>query len=549
LTARFRVVRQDLNALDKVMLEDFRRALDLTVPFFIETDGACSGNPGPGGWGFIISQGTAKIEAYGAEGSTTNDEMELRAIDEALKFFGNVGGYAVIESDSQGCLDVMLGRGDKWEADNWTRLDGSPAKNRELVSSITARIKSFNVEYRKVKGHNNDQWNDAVDALGVRGRVEAEERPKVSLDLVTQERSISFRQRALRPETPSPSLYMILRAETPEKIPSFSDTKLFKDGAEYSGLWTSGHHQFRHKALPPPIAPIRAPVAPAALAPKAKPVSCGVWDGRKLVPTRKFVITEVSKEERLRIFNEAFAIGDEVRYCVNDHEVAEAELKPSQPYSIYPRTFERSVDTVVSVKNKTNPIRTEGPMIRIQWILLSETGVSLMMPTSATVPEEISLGQLWHRHIANRYKKPVAKIKWGTHYCAGAEIESGKVTEFKDNDSVEVVIASETESNGQLEVVYTLGEDKQVYRLYVRDTATMGEIRTRISQMHKGKPIQALSYEGSDFSERVSGPTVRSLEALFQSTNLYLSPRFCAHISLGTRTTRGRGRFCRRNSV
>lgn len=172
-----------------------------------------------------------------------------------------------------------------------------------------------------------------------------------------------------------------------------------------------------------------------------------------------------------------------------------------------------------------------------------------MMPTSATVPEEISLGQLWHRHIANRYKKPVAKIKWGTHYCAGAEIESGKVTEFKDNDSVEVVIASETESNGQLEVVYTLGEDKQVYRLYVRDTATMGEIRTRISQMHKGKPIQALSYEGSDFSERVSGPTVRSLEALFQSTNLYLSPRFCAHISLGTRTTRGRGRFCRRNSV
>jgi ribonuclease HI len=425
LTARFRFVRQDLNALDRIPLEDFRRTLDLTIPFFVETDGECSGNPGSGRWGFIISQGTAKIEAYGAEGSTTNNEMELRAIDEALKFFGNVRGYAVVESDSQGCLDVMLGRGDKWEADNWTCLDGSPVKNRELVSSITARIKSFNVEFRKVKGHNNDQWNDAVNALAVRGRVEAEEWPNVSLDVVTQERSVSFRQRALRPETPIPGLYMILRTETSEKIPSHSDTELFKDGAEYSGLWTSGHYQFRHKSLPPPIVPIRAPVAPAASAPKAKPVSCGIWDGRKFVPTKKFVITEISKEERLRTFNEAFAIGNEVRYCVNDQEITEAELRPSHPYSIYPRTFERPVDTVVSVKDKTNPITTEGPMIRIQWILLSETGAWLMLPTFATIPEEISLGQLWHRHIANRYKKPVARIKWGTRYRAGAEIESG----------------------------------------------------------------------------------------------------------------------------
>jgi hypothetical protein len=110
LYARFRYVRQDITALDLVEPQDFKRTMDFTIPFFIETDGACSGNPGPGGWGFVISQGTTRVEVYGAEGHTSNNEMELRAIDEALKFLGNARGYAVIESDSQGCLDMMLER-------------------------------------------------------------------------------------------------------------------------------------------------------------------------------------------------------------------------------------------------------------------------------------------------------------------------------------------------------------------------------------------------------------------------------------------------------
>jgi ribonuclease HI len=410
--------------LDRVEHGDFKRALDLTIPFFIETDGVCSGNPGPGGWGFIILQGTMKIEAFGAGGSTTNNEMELRAIDEALKFFGSVRGYAVLESDSHGCLDMMLGRGNKWEADNWTHLDGSQVRNRELVSSITTRLRAFNVEFRKVKGHSGDQWNDAVDALAVQGRVEAENWPKCSFDVVTQERSISFRQRAMRPETPIPGFYMTLKTETPEKVPVYSDTTLFKDGSEYSGLWTPEHYQFRHKSLPPPIAPVRAPAEPV---PKAKPVRCGVWDGRKFLPTRPFDIAGIPKDERLHIFNEAFAIGNEVRYCAGDMEITEEELKSGQPYSIYPRKFERPVDTSVNTREKSPPIRTEGPMIRIQWGLLSDTGASLMMPTSATVPEEISLAQLWHRHIANRHKKQVETIKWGKRYRKGSEIESGQV--------------------------------------------------------------------------------------------------------------------------
>jgi ribonuclease HI len=185
LTARFRYLRPDLAAPDVVPHDVFRSLLDLTMPVFIETDGACAGNPGPGGWGFIIAQCNMKIEACGAEGHTTNNEMELRAIDEALGFFGNARGYAVIESDSQGCLDVMMGRGDQWEADNYIRLDGSLVKNRELVQNITAKLRSFNVQFRKVEGHSGDQWNDAVDAFAVRGRDEAATWPKCTFDVVT----------------------------------------------------------------------------------------------------------------------------------------------------------------------------------------------------------------------------------------------------------------------------------------------------------------------------------------------------------------------------
>jgi ribonuclease HI len=271
LYAKFRYVRQDITALGLTTPEAFRQTMHLTIPFFIETDGACSGNPGPGGWGFIISQGVNKIEVYGAEGHTSNNEMELRAIDEALKFFGNVRGYAVLESDSQGCLDMMLGRGLKWEADNFIRLNGTRVKNQELVSSITARLRSFNVEFRKVKGHSDDPWNDKADELADRGRDEAAAWPKRTFDIVTKERPISFRERATRPEMPLQELYNALKMETSERIPNIADTKLFRDGAEFSGVWTPGHYQFRHKSLPPPSGPISAP---QPVAPKGKPIKC-----------------------------------------------------------------------------------------------------------------------------------------------------------------------------------------------------------------------------------------------------------------------------------
>jgi hypothetical protein len=209
----------------------------------------------------------------------------------------------------------------------------------------------------------------------------------------------------------------------------------------------------------------------------------------------------LSKEERLRIINEAVPIGNDVRFFVHDTEIDESELRAGPQYSIYPRKVEREPDESISTKEKTPPIRTEGPMIRLQWILLSETGASIMMPISVMVPEEISLAQLWHRHIANRLKRQVDAVRWGKHFRGTDEIEDGRVTELQNNDCVHVIIPAQPAPSGQLEVVYTLEGESIVNRFNVRSSATMGDVRARISQMHKGKPIQALAFEGATFDD------------------------------------------------
>jgi hypothetical protein len=140
----------------------------------------------------------------------------------------------------------------------------------------------------------------------------------------------------------------------------------------------------------------------------------------------------MSHDEKSRIINEAFAIGNDVRFFVHDTEVLETELKAGHQYSIYPRKFERVPDESVQTREKTLPLRTEGPMINLQWILLSESGASILLPVSVKVPEEISLAQLWHRHIANRVKRHVDTVRRGKHFRGTDEIEDGRVTEFQN---------------------------------------------------------------------------------------------------------------------
>jgi hypothetical protein len=174
----------------------------------------------------------------------------------------------------------------------------------------------------------------------------------------------------------------------------------------------------------------------------------------------------MTKEERLQIFNAVHPIGQEVRSFVSNTEVLETELRPTQPYSVYPRKFVRTAEGTAKITDKSTPPRLEGPFIHIQWILLAESGEQVTIPTSAVVPEEISLPQLWHKFIANRCRVQVKTFKWGRHWRNGAEVESGKVTELLDNDGVEVIICKGKEkSDGRIEVCYTLGEDPAVYRI------------------------------------------------------------------------------------
>jgi hypothetical protein len=140
-------------------------------------------------------------------------------------------------------------------------------------------------------------------------------------------------------------------------------------------------------------------------------------------------------------------------------------------------------------------------MIKLQWILLSESGDSILLPVSVMVPEEISLAQLWHRHIANRLKRRVDTVRWGKHFRGTDEIESGRVTELQNDDSVHTIIPAEPAPHGQLEVVYTLEGESVVNRFNVKSTATMGEVRERISRMHTGKPVEALAFESATFDD------------------------------------------------
>jgi ribonuclease HI len=126
LTVRYQLPRRDITSLEPRTPEEFVVAWDPTVPAWIETDGACSGNPGVGGWGAIINQGDTKVEIWGPNANTTNNEMELQALDEALKVLPvDFKGYVTIESDSENAIKVMTGLGKRWQIDNFILLKGT----------------------------------------------------------------------------------------------------------------------------------------------------------------------------------------------------------------------------------------------------------------------------------------------------------------------------------------------------------------------------------------------------------------------------------------
>lgn len=130
----------------------------------IFTDGACRGNPGPGGWGVLLRYGTTEKEIYGYEAETTNNRMELQAAIKGLQALKRTS-YITLTTDSQyvrqGMTEWMKG----WIARGWKTANKKPVKNADLWQELAAEAEKHEIDWCWVKGHSGHRENDIVDAL------------------------------------------------------------------------------------------------------------------------------------------------------------------------------------------------------------------------------------------------------------------------------------------------------------------------------------------------------------------------------------------------
>jgi ribonuclease HI len=133
----------------------------------IYTDGACSGNPGPGGWGAILVCGENEKELSGSEASTTNNRMELLAAIEALGALKRPC-EVTLTSDSQYLINgITKGWAESWRRNGWRKKDKSPALNSDLWERLLELLAIHKVEFVWVRGHNNHPYNERCDRLAV----------------------------------------------------------------------------------------------------------------------------------------------------------------------------------------------------------------------------------------------------------------------------------------------------------------------------------------------------------------------------------------------
>lgn len=138
--------------------------------FIIYTDGACSGNPGPGGWAFVAveSSGTGtKIESSGSELNTTNNRMELTAVINGISFIKAIAySSMLILTDSKYIVDaVNQGWLNSWVSKNWKKSDGKSVLNQDLWSKLLELMSVYNVSFQWVKGHAGIPDNERCDEL------------------------------------------------------------------------------------------------------------------------------------------------------------------------------------------------------------------------------------------------------------------------------------------------------------------------------------------------------------------------------------------------
>lgn len=134
----------------------------------IYTDGACSGNPGPGGWGALMISGGHEKELYGGDVLTTNNRMELTAAIEALEALKRPSQVA-IHTDSTYLRDGITKWIHNWKRNGWRTSDKKPVKNVDLWERLDAALARHEIEWHWVKGHSGHPENDRADALARMG--------------------------------------------------------------------------------------------------------------------------------------------------------------------------------------------------------------------------------------------------------------------------------------------------------------------------------------------------------------------------------------------
>ena len=133
----------------------------------IYTDGACSGNPGPGGWGAVLVYGSNEKELSGGAPDTTNNRMELTAVITALEALREPCKVTLTTDSKYVCDGITLGWAKGWRSRGWKKSDKSPALNPDLWGKLLDLCDKHEVEFNWIKGHAGHEYNDRCDQLAV----------------------------------------------------------------------------------------------------------------------------------------------------------------------------------------------------------------------------------------------------------------------------------------------------------------------------------------------------------------------------------------------
>lgn len=150
---------------NKNISDGVNTCLDGKNQVIIYTDGACSGNPGAGGWGAVLIHGEKQKEISGYEAETTNNKMELTAVIKALSMLKQPCSVELYSDSAYVVNSILQGWLENWKKNNWLGADKKPVKNQELWLELDRLLEIHSVHFNKVKGHADNELNNRCDYL------------------------------------------------------------------------------------------------------------------------------------------------------------------------------------------------------------------------------------------------------------------------------------------------------------------------------------------------------------------------------------------------